>query len=200
MSYTKEEIDQIILSKDLDEFYFAIFEKKRKFKLISDQELKELRGENVKYIGASKEKVDTVYEKAKELDEKSQRNMAETIMKLIYTMSQTRLSAIITMIDNDIYNIATPTGPEKINLDEYKIINYENLTNYYDESTCKIRYVTAEDDPRIKGRIVSLDTTNDNLFYDYANRTVRQKQSKDLTQKFKEEVSKKDSPKTYIKK
>ena len=63
MSYTKEEIDQIILSKDLDEFYFAIFEKKRKFKLISDQELKELRGENVKYIGASKEKVDTVYEK-----------------------------------------------------------------------------------------------------------------------------------------
>ena len=51
----------------------------------------------------------------------------------------------------------------------------------------------------IKGRIVSLDTTNDNLFYDYANRTVRQKQSKDLTKKFKEEVSKKDSPKTYIK-
>lgn len=199
MEHISEELDEILLGKRLDEFYFAILEKKLTTRM-AENGLEELNSKDAKFIGVPKEEVDGLYQEIMETKGKFADKIAGAVMQLLYVTAKTRQSAIITVVDGKVYNIATTTGPELVDLEKYKIVNYENLTSFYDDSTCKIRYFTAEDDSRIKGRIVQLDTTDDSIIDKYEETAVRQKSSKDLTHEFFIEATNKEKTPAYIKK
>lgn len=102
-------------------------------------------------------------------------------MRVIYRLSQIRHLAILTMIDDDVYDI----GSAKFeNLKRNKIIHFDNFTTLYDESNARIRYFTPEEVPQLTKKTVLIDVDDESLFQAYEKAHVRQSESKDLTSDF----------------
>lgn len=108
-------------------------------------------------------------------------------MNLLYSISQIRCSAVLTMVDDEVYDIA---NMEFIDLKRKKIIHYDNLTNYYDETNARIKLVVPGEAPKLqlKQETVLLEVDDESLFYAYEKDHVNQEESKDLTSDFLAEV------------
>ena len=102
MKYSQEELNQILLSKPLNEFYFAILENREK--LLTNEEFEKIisRDDNV-YNEVSKEEVDNISNLLQK--DEMLKKYSKDIMKVLYSFARIRQLAIITMIDDDVYNI-----------------------------------------------------------------------------------------------
>ena len=87
------------------------------------------------------------------------KKIATNLLKQFPCLGTARRDALITMVDDDIYNMGSPT--EKIDLSKERIVRYDNVTKYYDPSTARFKLVTPSEEPRIKEATVLLETDDD---------------------------------------
>lgn len=179
--YSQEELDQILLSKKLNEFYLAIIENRQE--LLTDEEYEEISRRNKIIYGDNKDEAEDLFKKV-ETDERL-KDFAPDLMRVIFSLAQVRHLAILTMIDADVYDI----GSAKFeNLKRNKIIRFDNLTTLYDESNARVRYFTPEEEPQLTQRTVLVDVDDESIIQAYENEHIHQEESEDLTSDFFTEV------------
>lgn len=179
--YSQEELDQILLSKKLNEFYLAIIENRQE--LLTDEEYEEISRRNKIIYGDNKDEAEDLFKKV-ETDERL-KDFAPDLMRVIFSLAQVRHLAILTMIYADVYDI----GSAKFeNLKRNKIVHFDNLTTLYNESNARVRYFTPEEEPRLTQRTVLVDVDDESIIQAYENEHIHQEESEDLTSDFFTEV------------
>ena len=179
--YSQEELDQILLSKKLNEFYLAIIE--NRLELLTDEEYEEISRIDKTFYGDNKDKAEDLFKKV-ETDERL-KDFAPVLMRIMYNLAQVRHLAVLTMIGDDVYNIGSAKFED---LKRNKIIHFDNLTNFYDESNARVRYFTPEEEPQLTQRTVLLDIDDESIVQSYENAHIHQETSEDLTSDFFTEV------------
>ena len=179
--YSQEELDQILLSKKLNEFYLAIIENRQK--LLTDEEYKEIVRRNITIYGNNKEEVEDLLKKVQ--TDECLKYFTPDLMKIMFSLAQIRHLAILTMIDDDVYDIGSAKFED---LKRNKIIHFDNLTTLYDESNARVRYFTPEEEPQLTLRTVLVDVYDESIIQAYENKHIYQKESEDLTSNFFNEV------------
>ena len=106
-------------------------------------------------------------------------------MKFFYSIAQIRHLAILTMVDDLVYDIYNAKFED---LKRNKIVRFDNLTTIYNESNARIRYFTPEEVPQLMKRTVLLDVDDESIILAYENAHIHQEESEDLTSKFFTEV------------
>ena len=182
MEINEEELNQILLSKTTSDFCLAIIEKREG--LLSEEEYQNIIGsEDDQYLEVSKKDFGDIYNKIKEKEQLS--NYANEIMRALYSVSTIRYSALITMINDNIYDIA---NREFVDIKRNKIIHYENMINYYDSEMAATRLITPEQDPRLKKPTVLVDVMDITPFKEYEKTHVNQEENEDLTSAYIKDV------------
>lgn len=179
--YSQEELDQILLSKKLNEFYLAIIENRQE--LLTDEEYEEIVRRDKTIYGDNKEEVEDFFKKV-ETDERL-KDFAPDLMRVMYSLAQVRHLAILTMIDDDVYDIGSAKFED---LKRDKIIHFDNLTTLYDESNARVRYFTPEEESQLTQRTVLVDVDDESIIQAYENEHIQQEESEDLTSDFFTEV------------
>lgn len=179
--YSQEELDQILLSKKLNEFYLAIIENRQE--LLTDEEYEEISRRNKIIYGDNKDEAEDLFKKV-ETDERL-KDFAPDLMRVIFSLAQVRHLAILTMIDADVYDI----GSAKFeNLKRNKIVHFDNLTTLYNESNARVRYFTPEEEPQLTQGTVLVDVDDESIIQAYENEHIHQEESEDLTSDFFTEI------------
>lgn len=179
--YSQEELDQILLSKKLNEFYLAIIENRQE--LLTDEEYEEISRRDKTIYGDNKDEVEDLFKKV-ETDERL-KVFAPDLMRVMFSLAQVRHLAILTIIDDDVYDIGSAKFED---LKRDKIIHFDNLTTLYDESNVRVRYFTPEEEPQLIQRTVLVDVDDESIIQAYENAYIHQEESEDLTSNFFTEV------------
>jgi hypothetical protein len=179
--YLQEELDQILLSKKLNEFYLAIIENRQE--LLTDEEYDDITKRNKSIYGDNKEEVEDLFEKVQ--TDECLKSFAPDLMRIMYSLAQVRRLAIITMIDDDVYDIGSARFED---LKRNKIVHFDNLTTLYNESNARVRYFTPEEEPQLTQKTVLVDVDDESIIQAYENEHICQKESDDLTSNFFDEV------------
>lgn len=179
--YSQEELEQILLSKKLNEFYLAIIENRQE--LLTDEEYEEISRRDKTIYGDNKDEVEDLFKKV-ETDERL-KEFAPDLMRVMFSLAQVRHLAILTMIDDDVYDIGSAKFED---LKRNKIIHFDNLTTIYDESNARVRYFTPEEEPQLTQKTVLIDVDDESIIQAYETSYIHQKESKDLTSDFFTEV------------
>lgn len=179
--YSQEELDQILLSKKLDEFYLAIIENRQE--LLTDEEYDEITRRDKTIYGDNKEEVEDLFKKVQE-DERL-KNFAPDLMRVMFSLAQVRHLAILTMIDDDVYDIGSARFED---LKRNKIVHFDNMTTIYNESNARTRYFTPEEEPQLAQKTVLMDVDDESIIQAYENTHIHQEESEDLTSDFFNEV------------
>ena len=179
--YSQEELDQILLSKKLNEFYLAIIE--NRLELLTDEEYEEISRSDKTFYGDNKDEAEDLFKKF-ETDERL-KDFAPVLMRIMYSLAQVRHLAVLTMIGDDVYNIGSAKFED---LKRNKIIRFDNLTTLYDESNARVRYFTPEEEPQLTQRTVLVDVDDESIIQTYENAHIHQEESEDLTSDFFTEV------------
>lgn len=179
--YSQEELDQILLSKKLNEFYLAIIENRQE--LLSDEEYEEIVRKDRTIYGDNKEEVKDLINKVK--TDEHLKNFASDLMRVILSLAQVRHLAVLTMIDDDVYDIRSAKFE---NLKRNKIVHFDNLTTLYNESNARVRYFTPEEEPQLTQRTVLVDVDDESIIQVYENEHIHQEESEDLTSDFFNEI------------
>ena len=106
-------------------------------------------------------------------------------MRVMYSLVQVRHLAILTMVDDDVYDIGSAKFED---LKRSKIICFDNFTTLYDESNARVRYFTPEEEPQLTQRTVLVDVDDEQIIQTYENAHIHQEESEDLTSDFFTEV------------
>lgn len=182
--YTQEELEQILLSKKLDEYYFAVIE--HRDELLTEEEYDELLKRDKVINSDDQEGVEKLFNKIQ--TDKRFKNYASELMRAIYSFAQIRYVAILTMVDDEVYNI----GEAKyFDLKRNKIIRYDNMTSFYDESNARVRYFTPEEVPGLSKKTLLMDVDDESIYQAYETKYVNQKENDDLSGEFIKEFRKK---------
>lgn len=139
--YSQEELDQILLSKKLNEFYLAIIENRQE--LLSDEEYEEIIRKDKTIYGDNKEEVEDLINKV-QTDEQL-KNFAPDLMKVMFGLAQVRHLAILTTLYNESNARVRYFTPEEepqltqrtvlVDIDDESIIQaYENEHIHQEES------------------------------------------------------------------
>ena len=179
--YTQEELNQILLSKPLNEFYLAIIENRQE--LLTDEEYDEITKKEKIIYGDNKDEVEALFKKIE--TDKQTKDFSSNLIKLVYSLAQIRHMAILTTIGDDVYDIGSAKFED---LKRNKIIHYDNLTNYYNETNARIKLFTKEEEPLLTQDTALLDVDDESIALAYENSHIRQEESKDLTNSFFAEV------------
>ena len=162
--YTREELDKILLSKNLDEYYFAILETK----------LENIRPKNIgRYIDNSR----VLSNEDSEMEE----FLTREVMKICPYLGRACRMAVLTMIGNDIYNIARPSF---IDLNIEKIVRFDNITRYFNEDNARIRMFTTEEDSHINENQALLELDDESIALAYEKEYIKHLGNNDLTLDF----------------
>ncbi len=175
--YSQEELDQILLSKKLNEFYLAIIENRQE--LLTDDEYEEIARRDKTIYGDNKDEVEDLFKKV-QTDERL-KDFAPALMRFMYSLAQVRHLAILTIVDDDVYDIGSAKFED---LKRNKIIHFDNLTTFYNESNARVRYVTPKEEPQLTQRTVLVDVDDESIIQAYENTHIHQEESEDLTSVF----------------
>lgn len=181
---TQEEINKILLSKNLDDFYIAIMEKRQE--LLTDDEYNEINNKGKEIYGDNKEDVLNLIDKIQ--NDNILKQYKDDLLKIMYSMGQIRYLAILTMINDNIYNI----GNAKFeNIKRNKIIQYDKLTNYYNEESARLKLFTPDEEQQLVQNTVLLDIDDESIIFAYEKAHIHQKESEDLSNNFINEFNNK---------
>ena len=169
--YSQEELDQILLSKKLNEFYLAIIENRQE--LLSDEEYEEIVRKDKTIYGDNKEEVKDLINKVQ--TDEHLKNFASDLMRVILSLAQVRHLAILTSAKFE-------------NLKRNKIVHFDNLTTLYNESNARVRYFTPEEEPQLTQGTVLVDVDDESIIQAYENEHIHQEESEDLTSDFFTEI------------
>lgn len=193
--YSQEEINEILLSKSLDELYMAIVQKKdnpsdETYPIYSPSLLDE----------ESKEMMNRVNEAEKQIADYEANGMLEGMLKdmvegmlanlknFIWDKAKLKDKMLITMVGDQVYSV---TGRSFLDLDSWEILHYEPVTNYYDDTNACIKICTSEDDPRLHEDCATLAVKDASYYNQYGDEMLARRDLSDVTEDFLREVSQK---------
>ncbi len=182
--YSQEELDQILLSKKLNEFYLAIIENRQE--LLSDEEYEEIVRRDKTIYGDNKEEVEDLINKVQ--TDEHLKGFAPDLLRVMYSLARVRHLAILTRINDDVYDIGSA---KFVDLKRNKIIHFDNLTTIYDETNARVRYFTPEEESQLTQKTVLIDVDDKSIIQTYENIHINQEESEDLTGAFFNEVKEK---------
>ena len=187
--YTQDEINEIILEKPLDDFYFAIIEVRPE---ITDETLEFiLKGENIR-IDDENDRALEKYKKDLMGIRLMYRNgliTKDKLKKMFSKMYIEKYFGIITMIDGKLYNTFESSF---LNLDNITVLNYQNVTNYYNNSDAEVVLVSKEElGEEFENDIATLWFRNAKYCYAYQNYYLPLKYDCDLTSELISEMKSK---------
>ena len=100
--YSQKKINQILLTKQLNEFYLAIIENRQE--ILTDEEYTEtINREKISYGDNIEKEVDSLLSTIKANNHL--KDFKKELMKILYSASQIRHLAILTFIDDNVYDI-----------------------------------------------------------------------------------------------
>ena len=185
--YSQEEINEILLSKSLDELYMAIVQKKdnpsdETYPIYSPSLLDE----------ESKEMMNRVNEAEKQIADYEANGMLEgilsTLKDFMWSTAKLKAEMIITMIGDQLYSLSERSF---LDLNSWEILHYEPVTNYYDDTNVRIKICTPEEDPNLCEDCVVLDGDDDSYYNQYGDEMLARRDLSDVTEDFLREVSQK---------
>ena len=180
--YTQEELEQILLSKKLDEYYLAVIE--HRDELLTEEEYEELLKKDHVICGDGKEKAEELFDQIKK--DKRLKNYASELIRAIYSVAQIRHIGILTMVGDEVYDIG---GAKYLDLRRNKIIRFDNITSFYNESNARVRYFTPDEVQGLSDKTLLMDADDESIYYAYETKYVNQKENEDLTSDFLAEVN-----------
>ena len=186
MNYSQKELNEIILAKQLNEFYFAILEN-REISLTTE-EYEKIKNSEVVYDDNTKEAMGIFSEVISKSPKANE--FGDFLMQTIYSLARIRQVAILTVIGDEVYDLASR---EFINLKRRKIVHYDNFTNYYDETNARVKIFTPEEEPSLTEDTAAIDVDEVIGYQKYENDHIEQKEREDLTAKFLAEAKDKTS-------
>ena len=189
-NYTQDEINKILIQKNINDFYIAIIENRGE--MLTDEEYNEIASKDKTFFGDNKEEVENLINEIK--TNKELKNYVPDMMKLLFSVAQVRHLAILTMIGDDVYNIANAKFED---LKRNKIIRFDNLTSLYNEKNARVKYFTPKEEPQLTQNTVLIDVDDESIIHNYENKYINQEESEDLTFDFFKKF--KDEPKTLKK-
>lgn len=189
-NYTQNEINKILIQKNINDFYIAIIENRGE--MLTDEEYNEIANKDKTFFGDNKEEVENLINEIK--TNKELKNYVPDMMKLLFSVAQVRHLAILTMIGDDVYNIANAKFED---LKRNKIIRFDNLTSLYNEKNARVKYFTPKEEPQLTQNTVLIDVDDESIIHNYENKYINQEESEDLTFDFFKKF--KDEPKTLKK-
>lgn len=189
-NYTQDEINKILIQKNINDFYIAIIENRGE--MLTDEEYNEIANKDKTFFGDNKEEVENLINEIK--TNKELKNYVPDMMKLLFSVAQVRHLAILTMIGDDVYNIANAKFED---LKRNKIIRFDNLTSLYNEKNARVKYFTPKEEPQLTQNTVLIDVDDESIIHNYENKYINQEESEDLTFDFFKKF--KDEPKTLKK-
>lgn len=189
-NYTQDELNKILIQKNINDFYIAIIENRGE--MLTDEEYNEIANTDKTFFGDNKEEVENLIKEIK--TNKDLRSYVPDMMKLLFSVAQVRHLAILTMIGDDVYNIANGKFED---LKRNKIIHFDNLTSLYSENNARVKLFTPKEEPQLTQNTVLIDIDDESIIYNYEKAYIHQEESEDLTSEFLKKF--KDEPKTLKK-
>lgn len=185
--YSQEEINEILLSKSLDEFYMAIVQKKdnpsdETYSIYSPSLLDEESKETMNRVNEA-EKLAADYDASGMLA-----GILSTLKDFMWSTAKLKAEMIITMIGDQLYSLSERSF---LDLNSWEILHYEPVTNYYDDTNVRIKICTPEEDPNLCEDCVVLDGDDDSYYNQYGDEMLARRDLSDVTEDFLREVSQK---------
>ena len=189
--YSQEEINEILLSKSLDEFYMAIVQKKdnpsdKTYPIYSPSLLDEESKEMMNRVNEAEKQIAN-YEANGMLKDMVE-GMLANLKDFMWATAKLKAEMIITMIEDQVYSLSTRSF---LDLDSWEILHYEPVTNYYDDTNVRIKICTPEEDPNLCEDCVVLDGDDDSYYNQYGDEMLARRDLSDVTEDFLREVSQK---------
>ncbi len=176
MNYTQEEIDNIVLSKNLNEFYFAIIENRKEE--LTDKEYNRIKKNYDIVPNEGKETADKIFDFFKGIGDSS---LLDEVQKLLFSFSRIRHIAVLTIVGDEAYDIIANDFED---LKRNKIVRYNKVTDLYNESNARVRYYEAGEEPGITKKCTLLDVDDPSLIDDYCDKYLNKDEENDLTYDF----------------
>lgn len=173
--YTQKEINEILLSKKLNQFYFAMLEK-REVRLTDD--------EFSRFVSAEKSDIETGKHISKIFDRIINTKAISKLIKESMGEINYRWATILTMLDDiTIYDVL---NRRIIDISREKIIHYDNLKNYFNETMVRVKLFDSKDSPELIEETAMIDINDDcfNTFHYYEFAHRNQKEDEDLSSQF----------------
>lgn len=185
--YSQEEINEILLSKSLDEFYMAIVQKKdnpsdETYPIYSPSLLDEESKEMMNRVNEA-EKLAADYDASGMLA-----GILSNLKDFMWSTAKLKAEMIITMIGDQLYSLSERSF---LDLNSWEILHYEPVTNYYDDTNVRIKICTPEEDPNLCEDCVVLDGDDDSYYNQYGDEMLARRDLSDVTEDFLREVSQK---------
>ena len=175
--YGREEINKILINKKIDEFFLAVIENRDE--CLTDEEYNKIKDSEKSIYGDNKDEVNNLINQIN--NNENLKTYSDEIMKMLFSFAQVRHVALLTMIDDNIYDIA---NSEFLNIKRNKIIHYDNFTNYYNENNSRLKLFTVEEEPKLKENSVLMDIDSEDRILLYEKNYVHQEKNDDLTNLF----------------
>lgn len=178
MKYTQDEINKIIMSKKIDEFYVAMLQDKPR--VLQDDEYEKIKNGD---IGFADDQIGFNFLAASMMN--SENEMTQSILQALIGISGIRASALLTMIGDDIYNVAT-LDDKFVDTDKTMIVSYENLSKFCNSQNASFRVVSPNELPDLEEDTVLFDPgpAIEAKIQRRYDELARSNDSKDLTEEF----------------
>ncbi len=180
---TRKEINDIILSKKLSEFYIATLESvftKSDYNAYGKRRV--VYGEDNKNSVATKDMIDALFNSSEE-------ECYALLESILGENGLTRRVTVITLIDGNIYDIVN----SRFVSDNQKIIHYGNILKYFSENEISVGLISPYEVPGYEEETACIELDDEVMFIyeDYVNKHFSQKESEDKKEEFMREVKNK---------
>lgn len=180
-NYTREELNKILLDKKLEDFYLTIIENRQE--VLTDEEYKKIANGVKTIYGDNKEEVEDLFNRVQ--NDERLNGLQDEFMKLMYSFAQIRHVGVLTLVGDEVFNIGDNNF---VNLKRNKIIKFDNLTTYFDDSNARIKIFTPQEEPQITEDSALLDIDDVSIIEAYEKSFIKQEESDDLTKDFFETI------------
>ena len=177
---TKEELEKKILEKSLDDFYLVTIENRQQ--LLTEEEYEAIIKRGT-IVGENAEEVEDLIDRVKE--DKRIKGYDDDFLRAMYSLTSIRHAAIITMIDDEVYDIG---NIQFVDLKRNKIVHFDRFTDFYSKDNARLKYFTPEEEPQLTEKTLLMDVDDESIIMAYEDAYVKQGDSVDLTRKFLDEV------------
>ena len=168
-SYPRTKINQLLLTKKMDEIYLAIIERNPLSLYGLDKEEYENIYNDYEIVSKNKYEVEELLERLKD---KNNQTLNDSKIDLLNDAKLRRLS-IVTTLYNNIYDIRRN---DFIDLDKEKIVDYLVVSYYVSDETGKMRYIRDDEARRKKVDpntvIFELPNERERYFESYENKHI----------------------------
>ena len=181
--YSQQEINEILLSKSLDDFYLAIIQQRE------ESSVGEYSTFSPSLFDSESQKIFEQLSEAESLsDDHRVKDLILSFRELLVESAVVRAQEIIINVGDKIY---VPNEGSFLDLQRWKVIHYEPITNYYNHTNAHIEICMPWENPKFCGDCVVMHLDDLSPYNQYGEKMFWHASSDDVTEDFLRETSQK---------